>query len=427
MFNSRSSISISTFLSSLIGSIVRGRRSVRCGQTCEYRKARLILTHDPGEELFLGALHPAAALFREHIDIPELIAEHATYRRVLAEAGARVLTVRQILLDGTGADGKPADRTKLENLRRFAAGFLTFDTQNLSPETAGQQKEYRQSILAKTSPRDLVRIILRQPIIRLSETQINTGLKAEYSENPVMNLFYTRDQLITTAKGVVIGRMNSPQREKGCDILQFCLEKIGMKPLHRIDGEGAHLEGGDFYPFGDTAFIGCGMRTTQPAIDQLMEHDLLGCNRLVVVKDRLFSQAEMHLDTYFNIIDRNLVTLTARRMTTDPDSPDLLLADIYLRGANGVYTKTEEDVGFVELLRSRIGAAIIPISEEDADRLAGNFLTVGSRRIIGVAGQSEALRTELKHRGVKVTWVGLDNLCKGYGAAHCMTQVLRRR
>ena len=139
MFNSRSSISISTFLSSLIGSIMRGRRSVRCGQTCEYRKARLILTHDPGEELFLGALHPAAALFREHIDIPELIAEHATYRKVLEEAGARVLTVRQILLDGTGADGKPADRTKLENLRRFAAGFLTFDTQNLSPETAGQQ------------------------------------------------------------------------------------------------------------------------------------------------------------------------------------------------------------------------------------------------------------------------------------------------
>ena len=88
---------------------MRGRRSVRCGQTCEYRKARLILTHDPGEELFLGALHPAAALFREHIDIPELIAEHATYRKVLEEAGARVLTVRQILLDGTGADGKPAD------------------------------------------------------------------------------------------------------------------------------------------------------------------------------------------------------------------------------------------------------------------------------------------------------------------------------
>ena len=152
MFNSRSSISISTFLSSLIGSIMRGRRSVRCGQTCEYRKARLILTHDPGEELFLGALHPAAALFREHIDIPELIAEHATYRKVLEEAGA-----------STHGTSDPARRNRRgrETRRPDEAGepaplrgrFLTFDTQNLSPETAEQQKEYRQSILAKTSPR----------------------------------------------------------------------------------------------------------------------------------------------------------------------------------------------------------------------------------------------------------------------------------
>ena len=62
--------------------------------------------------------------------------------------------------------------------------FLTFDTQNLSPETAEQQKEYRQSILAKTSPRDLVRIILRQPIIRLSETQINTGSRPNIRKTP---------------------------------------------------------------------------------------------------------------------------------------------------------------------------------------------------------------------------------------------------
>ena len=406
---------------------MRGRRSVRCGQTCEYRKARLILTHDPGEELFLGALHPAAALFREHIDIPELIAEHATYRKVLEEAGARVLTVRQILLDGTGADGKPATG---RSWRTCAASRPVFYLRHPKPLSGNSRAAkgvptiHPRQDIAPGSGADY----LRQPIIRLSETQINTGLKAEYSENPVTESLLVRGtSSITTAKGIVIGRMNSRSGERMRQFCKFCLEKIGMKPLHRIEGEGAHLEGGDFYPFGDTAFIGCGMRTTQPAIDQLMEHDLLGCNRLVVVKDRLFSQAEMHLDTYFNIIDRNLVTLTARRMTTDPDSPDLLLADIYLRGANGVYTKTEEDVGFVELLRSRIGAAIIPISEEDADRLAGNFLTVGSRRIIGVAGQSEALRTELKHRGVKVTWVGLDNLCKGYGAAHCMTQVLRRR
>ena len=427
MFNSRSSISISTFLSSLIGSIMRGRRSVRCGQTCEYRKARLILTHDPGEELFLGALHPAAALFREHIDIPELIAEHATYRKVLEEAGARVLTVRQILL------------------RRNRRGRET-----RRPDEAGEPAPLRGRFSYLRHPKPLSgnsRAAKGVPTIHPRQ-DIAPGSGADYSATTDHPTVGNADQ--HGAQGRIFGKPrdesllyagpvdNHSQRHRnrthelpaaGERMRHSAIlpRKIGMKPLHRIEGEGAHLEGGDFYPFGDTAFIGCGMRTTQPAIDQLMEHDLLGCNRLVVVKDRLFSQAEMHLDTYFNIIDRNLVTLTARRMTTDPDSPDLLLADIYLRGANGVYTKTEEDVGFVELLRSRIGAAIIPISEEDADRLAGNFLTVGSRRIIGVAGQSEALRTELKHRGVKVTWVGLDNLCKGYGAAHCMTQVLRRR
>lgn len=215
---------------------MRGRRSVRCGQTCEYRKARLILTHDPGEELFLGPFI-RLRLFSGNISISPNSSPNMLLIAKCSRRPERGYSRYVRSCSTEPARTKPADRTKLENLRRFAAGFLTFDTQNLSPETAEQQKEYRQSILAKTSPRDLVRIILRQPIIRLSETQINTGLKAEYSENPVMNLFYTRDQLITTAKGIVIGRMNSPQREKGCDILQFCLEKIGMKPLHRIEGE----------------------------------------------------------------------------------------------------------------------------------------------------------------------------------------------
>ena len=234
MFNSRSSISISTFLSSLIGSIMRGRRSVRCGQTCEYRKARLILTHDPGEELFLGAFI-RLRLFSGNISISPNH-RRTCYLSQSARGGRS---------EGTHGTSDPARRNRRgrETRRPDEAGepaplrgrFLTFDTQNLSPETAEQQKEYRQSILAKTSPRSGAdySATTDHPTVGNADQH---GLKAEYSENPVMNLFYTRDQLITTAKGIVIGRMNSPQREKGCDILQFCLEKIGMKPLHRIEG-----------------------------------------------------------------------------------------------------------------------------------------------------------------------------------------------
>ena len=43
-----------------------------------------------------------------------------------------------------------------------------------------------------------------------------------------------------------------------------------------------------------------------------------------------------------------------------------------------------------------------------------------------MAGQSKALEAEYERNGVKVVWVPLENLIGGYGAAHCMTQVLNR-
>ena len=57
---------------------------------------------------------------------------------------------------------------------------------------------------------------------------------------------------------------------------------------------------------------------------------------------------------------------------------------------------------------------------------ANNFLAVGKREIVMVAGQSLELQKALREHGVDVTWAYLDNLTRGYGAAHCMTQVVRR-
>ena len=200
MFNSRSSISISTFLSSLIGSIMRGRRSVRCGQTCEYRKARLILTHDPGEELFLGAFI-RLRLFSGNISISPNH-RRTCYLSQSARGGRS---------EGTHGTSDPARRNRRGRETR-------------RPDEAGEPAPLRGRFSYLRHPKPLSgnsraakgvpTIHPRQDIApgsgadysattdhRLSETQINTGLKAEYSENPVMNLFYTRDQLITTAKG----------------------------------------------------------------------------------------------------------------------------------------------------------------------------------------------------------------------------------
>lgn len=381
--------------------------------------------HEPTDELFPGVIHPAAALFSDYFDVDKAAKEHANYRAELKRFGAKVLTVREILLQGTIDDkGDPIEGHPLDDLRSFAADYLVYNTDSI-PDAAEEQQLYKQEIIRRANPKDLVRMIMLRPEIVLTRTETNTHLAATYIERPIMNIFFMRDQMIATARGVVIGRMHSPQREAECKITEFCLNKIGMRPLHKIAGEGAYLEGGDFLPFGNTAFIGCGLRSTQEAIDQLMDHDLLGCDTLVVVKDRWMNQVQMHLDTYFNIIDRDLVTLSQERYKADVGDERYLSVDIYARFGD-MYRKVAESESFVNYLEHHLNVKIIPISPEDEMSYANNFLTVAPRRIMAVAGQSKALREELHRNGVKVTWIPLDNLTKGYGAAHCMTQVLGR-
>ena len=62
-----------------------------------------------------------------------------------------------------------------------------------------------------------------------------------------------------------------------------------------------------------------------------MDNDWIGCDTLIVVKDRWLEQEQMHLDTYFNVIDHDLVTLSENRYKATADSSQYLTADIYVR------------------------------------------------------------------------------------------------
>lgn len=346
----------------------------------EYDRASTIIMHEPNNELFVGTMHPAAALFMDYFDADEAAKEHLAYQEILREEGANVVTVREILLrDCVDEEGNMKEGDALDDLRDLASKYLVYTCD--STLDAAEQEAYRQEMLKKFHPNDLVDIILQQPEIQLRATSINTNMEATYLLHPVMNLFFMRDQVITTSKGIVIGKMNSSQRDAESDIVEFCYRKLGEEPIYRIQGDSAFLEGGDYLPFGSLSFMGQGLRTSQAAIDQLLENDLIGKDTLVVVRDAWKSQDQMHLDTYFNIIDKDLVTLCANRVNAE---------------------------------------------QEDELNYANNFLTIGARKIVMVAGQSLALQEDLRSHGVDVIWAHLENLTRGYGAAHCMTQVIRR-
>jgi arginine deiminase len=392
-----------------------------------------VLVHTPGDELFLGVIHPEAALFERPFDIEGAAAEHREYIRLLRKLGARVYTVVETLLAGTiDKWDRAIPGPELDNLKTFAKQFITIDASALPWEQQAEQKAYLDKTLAALHPRELVKIILQRPTVHLRPSPVaNTRYAASYVMSPVMNLYFTRDQLITTARGVVVGRMNSEQRVIETKIMRFVLHKLGIKSTYEVTGEG-RLEGGDFIPAGDTAFIGQGLRTNANAVRQLLQNQVFGVPRVIVVKDPWRNQEQMHLDTYFNIIGPKLAVLAAERIDIRDESGRVVRPahkdrcckiDVYELEDDGYRLKLA-DVGFQTFIETEMGFRLIPVSKEDQIKYGINFLGVGPNRILGIAGVSAEYRESL--RGVQATWMDFSNLTGGYGAAHCCVQVLRR-
>ena len=297
----------------------------------------------------------------------------------------------------------------------------------IPPEMRTQQEAYKNNTIGSLSPTELVRIIMLRPTVQLEQTANNTGFKATYQVAPLMNLYFCRDQMITTAKGVVLSRMNSPQREAETKVMRFVLKKMGIRPIYKVTGEG-RLEGGDYFSAGNLAFIGQGLRTNAEGIRQILEHKVFGVPRVAVVKDAWNNQEEMHLDTYFNIISPKLAVLVDLRMDL-PGKPAQRgmksKVDVYeLDG--GRYKKKISDRDFQQYLEKDLGYKVIPVTRKDQKLYGINFLTVNSNRIMAIEGSSEAYKQTLKANRVNATWMDFSALTSGYGAAHCTTQVLRR-
>ena len=380
----------------------------------EWSKAGDILMYTPGQELFNGVIHPLAGLFEDYFDVDKAAQEHLGYISMLRANGIRVHTVVGIL-----------NEVGLDSLRQLAQRVLIYDISNIPDEDATETENYRQSVLHKMSRNDLIRCILLQPTVKLSRTDSNTGYEAQYIQNPLMNLYFTRDQSITTPRGHIICYMNSKQRAPETEIINLCYEHLGLKPILRITGDG-RLEGGDYIPAGNISLIGCGMRTNDEGIRQLMEADAFGHDTIVVVRDHKLWQMQMHLDTHFNIIDKDLCTMVSSRLYAQPGTPEYNTCDIWARKpGTKEYRLWKQDQPFVEYMLGR-GFQIIPIDFEDEMHYANNFLTIAPRHIMAVGGQSEELQQRFRDAGVTVEWIPLESLIAGYGAAHCMTQVLQR-
>ena len=194
---------------------------------------------------------------------------------MLEKEGCSVHTVTNTLLS------MPRDR-----LLALAEPSLTYDVSNLDISEREAQAMYKQQVLASMSNSDLIRIIINRPAVILKKSGINTGFEAQYVHNPLMNMYFLRDQSITTPKGHITCKMNSSQRAPEVDIIEACYEQLGEPAIYRVSGDDSYLEGGDYIPFGTMSLIGQGLRTSQEAIDELLDNDCFGHDTVVVVRER---------------------------------------------------------------------------------------------------------------------------------------------
>ncbi len=407
----------------------------QAGSAAEWQQAKTVVVHTPGDEIFFGLVHPAAALYERPFSLEGARREHQAFICLMKERGVQVLRLTDILLAGTlDENGKPLAGKHLDQLRQLAREALQYQTVKLPKKLAAKQAAYKQQVIDGLHPRELVAIILQRPNVALQSTKgHNTGLSASYSPNPVMNLYFMRDQVITTAKGMVIGHFNAPQREMETKIVRFAYAKIGVNPVYAVTGT-ARLEGGDFIPAGDTALIGQGLRTNPQAIRQLLQNRVFGTPRVAVVKDSWKNQDQMHLDTYFNIIDKDLAVIVEERVDQRDASGRIVkpadpakrsLVDLY-ELKNGSYVKTASNIPFQRFVEQDLKIRLIPVSNADQLKYGINFLAVKGRQILAIDGVSDAYKKRLADAGVEAVWMDFHNLTGGYGAAHCTTQAIKR-
>jgi arginine deiminase len=182
-------------------------QTAKVGQKAEWEHPKKILMHTPGDEIFMGVLHPEAALYEKPFSLKIADVEHLKYIERLRKHGAEVYRVVDVLREGTiDEQGRTTPSPELDALRKFAGEFLKFDSSAIEEPDKSRQKKYKKEILSKLTPYELIKIILQRPTIHLHQTDKNTGMSATYEVSPVMNLYFLRDQMITTAKGVVIAR-----------------------------------------------------------------------------------------------------------------------------------------------------------------------------------------------------------------------------
>jgi len=234
------------------------------------------------------------------------------------------------------------------------------------------------------------------------------------------NIIFTRDSVLTTRKGVVIGRFREPVRLQETHIPRAnpCYGRI----IGDIDAPGC-VEGGDFFPAGEElCFIAVGNRTNMDGVMQLIEHDMLGTDRVAIVQyPEDGHMCMMHLDCYFGIVRKDLALLWE-------GARHLQVVEYCIDHVAGSYVRNDQKCGarFDNYLR-HCGYDVIIVSTESQRQYGCNVLALNDKVVLCQDIEVTKAINATTLPAVTAIFVEFDEVHKMYGGIRCATQVVSRR
>lgn len=407
-------------------------------QESETARAHTVIVNEPGNEINIPALHPIGNLYEKSVNLYEARRDHKEFVNLMRKNNCEVVNLRDWLL-------KEASR---ELLVELACNSVDYEY-NLKEKERENFKniiseEYKLSNIRKFNREELVDIIYTRPIVKLEIDEDSKSLiVVENTIRPLGNLCFTRDQQIVTDKGIVMAKMQSQVRQGEVFLMKkFWKEYLRVKDVHSIK-EGK-LEGGDWIPLGNIAFLGIGLRTCFSAAHQLMREKLISYPTFILVIDEDDqSQQRMHLDTIFNIVNNN----TAVLLDSVINRTHGRYVEVYCRDEFGNYKVNENyyKMDFYKFLIDILKFTIIPVTEQQQSEYIINFLNMGyqydddndnlnnnnpssnNKTVPYIISVHPALNNLLKDAKVnaRVDYLPYSAMTNMYGAAHCCTQVFR--
>jgi N-dimethylarginine dimethylaminohydrolase len=209
------------------------------------------------------------------------------------------------------------------------------------------------------------------------------------------NQMFCADLFVMTPEGAILARPASTVRAGEERAVARRLADLGVPILKTLTGR-ATFEGADLMWLDPaTVIIGRGLRTNQVAIDQIA--GLLGeIGAAALAADLPYGT--MHLMGMLRIVDRDLAIAWPHR------TPHAAVAALRERGCE---------------------VAFLPEAEEAERNRALNFVTLGPRKILMVAG-NPATQAFYESLGIDCITSPAGELAKAAGAIGCLTGVLSR-